>query len=494
MQPILTAAEMRCADERTVNRGLTATRLMERAARNALRYLMQNFDTSLVLFLCGGGNNGGDGVAMARLFAEQGGVCRLCYLGKLTEQGAPDPRAMSKECAYQFSLLPPQIPIISYPDLKDVTVAVDAMLGIGLSRPLSSPFVEAIAALAKSGVPVLSIDIPTGVCADSGMLHGCAVRATKTLAIAAKKRGHVLYPGLSLCGSVEVTDIGIEVESANAFLLERTDLDTLPKRPERSHKGTFGRILTIGGSIGMSGAALLAAKAAYRAGAGLVEIFTPYENREIYQIALPEAVLTLYSADRAREALADALRRADAVAIGMGLSVSETAKELVRTALELTTVPLVVDADALNAIAADPALLALLYARTAPTVLTPHLGEMSRLAGKSVAELMRDLPEHARSFAAASGTVTVLKDARTVISDGKCCYLNPFGNNGMSTAGSGDVLAGTIAALAATELPLDAAVHGVLVHALAGDAAAKRRGRHGLMASDIIDGICEILD
>ncbi|MBQ8358080.1 MAG: NAD(P)H-hydrate dehydratase [Clostridia bacterium] len=492
---VLTAAEMRAADERAINAGTPSRELMERAARAALEVLECEFDTSLVLFLCGGGNNGGDGLAMARFFAEGGGHARVIYMGRTDPCGAPDTDAMSIECARQFSLLPPAVEVCTVLKTEGATAAVDAIFGIGLTRPIEGSIKEAIEALRTAKLPVLALDIPSGVNADTGAVMGVALPAKKTVAIAAQKWGHLLYPGTALCGEITVADIGIRVEHSVGFLMEKNDLEDLPPRPPRAHKGSFGRVLIIGGSVGMSGAGFLAAKAALRAGAGLVEIFAPWENRVIYQTQLPEALLTLYDPEHFDEkALLGALERADAVAIGMGLSQSETAHRIVTCALTHTAVPLIADADALNLMAKDPSLLALCYKRGAPTVLTPHLGEMSRLSGYPIAALSADLPDHARAFAKGSGTVLVMKDARTVVSDGEKCYLNTFGNSGMATGGSGDVLAGIIASFAAQGAsPLDAARLGVLAHALAGDVACSRYGNRGLMAGDIIEGLCEAL-
>ncbi|MBR6727067.1 MAG: NAD(P)H-hydrate dehydratase, partial [Clostridia bacterium] len=324
---------------------------------------------------------------------------------------------------------------------------------------------------------------------------GVALPATQTLAIAAPKPGHLLYPGAALCGRLSVADIGIYSDSADAHLLEKEDLSALPPRPENAHKGRFGRVLIIGGAVGMSGAAYFAAKAALRAGAGLVEILAPHENRVIYQTQLPEALLTLYDPEALDEALLlNAISRADAVAVGMGLSQSDTALRLTALALAATKVPLVADADALNLMGRDPALLELCCQRSEPTVLTPHLMEMSRISATPIPVIAADPIGHAKRIAATVGAVVVQKDARTVISDGTEVYLNAFGNSGMATGGSGDVLAGVIASFAAQGAKaLDAARLGVLAHALAGDAALRHRGNHGLIASDIIDGLCEVL-
>ena len=493
MTVILSASEMKRADADAIASGTPSQILMERAARAALEIFLAEFDTSTPLFVCGNGNNGGDGLAMARFFCELVGRARVCYLGPTDEQGRPDTARMSEECARQYALLPAGVQVCCEPDLRGVSSVVDAIFGIGLTRPVEGKIADAITAINRSGLPVLALDIPSGVCADTGKVMGVALRATNTVAMSACKYGHFLFPGTLCCGAIMVADIGIPVQSSKGMLLERADLDTLPRRPERAHKGTFGRVLIIGGSVGISGAGYLAAKAAYRAGAGLVEIFAPEENRIIYQTQLPEALLTLYDPAAPDAApLEDAIARADAIAIGMGLGRSAGTQAFLERVLTTAALPLVVDADALNELAATPSLLRLLQLYTAPKCITPHLGEMSRLCGRSVSEISMDLPGVASQMAALLGGTVVLKDARTVICDTEHIFLNRYGNSGMATGGCGDVLAGIIAAFYAADNE-QAPVHGVLAHALAGDAAKEKCGSHGLMASDVIDALQQIL-
>lgn len=492
MEKILTAEEMKQNDNEAISTGTPSRVLMERAAHKALEELFAHFNTEKVLFCCGSGNNGGDGFAMTRFFAKAGGNADVCYLGEFDENGNPDTAKMSAECAYQYSLLPSTVKVRISPEFNGVSAVVDAIFGIGLTRPISGRCLAAIMSVNASKIPVLALDIPSGVHADTGAVLGAAIRAKRTVAIAAKKYGHILFPGTQLCGEVSVVDIGIPTHPSKGYLLEQKDLLALPQRPRRAHKGTFGRVLVVGGSHEMTGAAYLCAKAAYRAGAGLVEILTPIENRTVYATLLPEAVLTCYTGENVKEALKAALSRASAVALGMGLGQSELASLLVSETL-LSPLPVVVDADALNLISADQRLQAKLSARE-QTVLTPHLAEMSRLTKQSVQEIASDLPRAARTLSMRCGSVVVLKDAHTVIASNDDLYFNTFGNSGMATAGSGDVLAGIIAAFAAAGACADtAATCGVLAHALAGDAALKKIGSHGLMASDIANGLCEVL-
>ena len=276
--------------------------------------------------------------------------------------------------------------------------------------------------------------------------------------------------------------------------LTKQDLALLPPRPQNGHKGTFGRVLIVGGSLCMSGAGYLAARAALRAGCGLCEIFCPWENRVIYQTQLPEALLTCYTQEEPAKPLPTALDRADAVAFGMGLAQGEVTKKLLFSVLTGCVKPLVIDADGLNVLAAEKPLFDFVRRYPAPVVLTPHMGEMSRLTGIAIAELKSDPLTHAAALAEKTGAVVVLKSDRTIVTDGKSAARNVFGNSGMATAGSGDVLAGITAAFLARGMnACDAARCAVSAHALAGDAAKEKRGENGMIASDIIDGLCAVL-
>lgn len=494
MSDLLTAAQMKAADQQEIERGTPSQVLMERAARAALRILEKEFDTTRVLFLCGSGNNGGDGFAMARLFSELGGSAHVCYTGPWLNN-TPDRQKMSVECARQLSLLPSTVPVTKNAPIDGMTAVVDAIFGIGLTRDITGEISELISTLNKAQIPTLAIDIPSGIQSDSGSIAGVALRATHTVAIAALKYGHLLYPGASFCGKLHTVDIGIPTPNATASTLEKALLSELPPRPIRAHKGIFGRVLVIGGSVGMSGAGYLCARAAYRTGAGLVEIYAPEENRIIYQTQLPEALLTRYDPTAPDlQALQASLARAGSIAIGMGLGTSETTLQLLECVLQNARCPLLLDADALNVLAMAPHLLPLLRAYPASVVLTPHLGEAGRLLALPLAQVSADLPRYAAAICERTGAVTVLKDARTWITDGTQQAINTFGNSGMATGGSGDVLAGVIAALLAVcKDPFLAAKLGVLAHALAGDAARACCGEHGMMASDILDGLCKVL-
>lgn len=285
------------------------------------------------------------------------------------------------------------------------------------------------------------------------------------------------------------------MKKALTFSYTHKDLSLMPRRPEDSNKGTFGRVLCVCGSRGMAGAALLCAKAALRTGAGLVEILTPEDNRIILQTALPEAIVSTYDPSSPDTALIEAaVGRADAVVCGCGLGTSRDPLFVLSRVLRICRVPLVLDADALNLIALSPSLIK--YAKNA--IITPHPGEMSRLTGMTVDEIQSDRENVCLSFSQKHGLVCVLKGHRTVVSDGEKIYLNTSGNSGMATAGSGDVLAGIVGGILAQNksgslTTLQVAALAVYIHGLCGDIAAKNLGEYSLIASDIIDRMPKVL-
>ena len=540
-KPILTSAAMRACDDHTIQSlGIPSRTLMERAAHAVVAYLYRRadlFPCGRVLILCGNGNNGGDGMAAARFIADgshgEARAVSVLYTGAWDNvKMAPDHTAMSEECARQYELLVAAgIPVLSPDDihaaLRESAVVIDAMLGIGIRGPVRGSVPEVIEAVTRSGLPVLAVDIPTGVCADDGRILGHVLPARATVTMQALKAGLLLYPGADACGEISVADVGIDLsEVARPFAcLADEDLirDMMPPRARRSHKGSYGRVLAVCGSVGMSGAAVLCARGALRAGAGLVEVLTPEENRPVLQISLPEAIVNAYdsrpaaigSADAAeirrrsdlRRQITEALSRASAVIVGCGLGTSDTSRLVLRTVLECfptdRRVPLVLDADAINLLAEDPTLFDT-KALSAPdrcVILTPHPAEMARLYtggtpdGEAIAAFLEDTAAIATKFASRRGVTVVLKDAHTVVAaaDGTR-YICPFGNAGMATGGSGDVLGGVIAALFADRTVkrsefASVAAAGVALHALAGDRAADALGEYGMIPSDLIEQI-----
>lgn len=522
MTGILTAAEARRLDESiTRDHGIPSRTLMERAAAALVRCLTERtdlFPRGQVLVLCGGGNNGGDGFAAARQLACGEGCVptpvAVLYLGRLSPDGNPDTTRMSAECAHQYHraveagvpIYPPEALDSLLPQCASV---LDAVFGIGLQRPIEGVTAQVLASIDRSGLPVLAADLPSGVSADSGEVLGVALRAAMTVTMFTLKPGLLLYPGADLCGEIAVADLGappIEESILGAGLRPYAHLadevllrHILPPRPRRTHKGDYGRLSLVCGSVGMAGAAALVAEAALRSGVGLARVITPEGNRTILQTSLPEAVLTLYGQD------APALPPADGYVVGCGLGQSAEARQVLEAVLSLSCpVPTVLDADALNLIAAHPELwnAPLLTHPERCIVLTPHPAEMARLTGRSVSDILRDLPTAARTLAAQRGVTVVLKDAHTVVAtpDGEL-YISIAGNAGMAKGGSGDLLAGIIGSLltqcrfrmAKGKLsPAQVAAAGVYLHGAAGDLAAERLGEYGMFPSDILRMLPEV--
>jgi NAD(P)H-hydrate epimerase len=525
MFPLLTVAQMRQCDEYTIHTlGVPSQILMERAARAAIEVLYAEpalgmTNKTKVIVLCGCGNNGGDGFAMARFLMEEGVDAVVCYAGEW-QNGTPDTNKMSVECARQYALwrecggkTQDALPTYFTEYRKKPTIVIDALFGIGLCREITGTAAEWITQVSHHpDTPVLAIDVPSGVDADSGRIPGIALRAAATATMGAAKRGLLLHPAADFAGKLHLCDIGISYEALREIpeaqpvdawcLTEDTDIADILYRPPHGHKGTFGRVAVLGGSRGMCGAPYFAAKSAYRAGAGLVEIVSDEANRIPLQTLLPEAVLTLFDLDAlpSDEEFSRLFDRADSVVLGCGLGQSDAAYRIVEATLRLCTKPLVLDADALNLIAAHKPLQALMTARSTPTVITPHMGEAARLSGLTIAAMAADPFAASLALARQYNAVCVLKDARTVVSDGSQYRLTQaHGNSGMATGGSGDCLAGLIGALLAKArhypdaLPVFIAAGAVLIHALAGDCAANRLGACAVMASDIADAIGDVL-
>ncbi len=543
-QPILTAEAMRACDTHTIEVcGVPSQVLMERAARAAVTYLLTHpalFPVGRVVLLCGSGNNGGDGFAAARFLTDGSmGTTReavVIYTGRGMSDGntptaqsddsaqgggfRPDCDHMSTECARQYRLaveagVPVQPPAALPEALRHATAVVDAVFGIGLDRPITGATAELLRAVAATELPVLAMDIPSGIHADTGAVMGVALPARATVTMQARKAGLVLFPGADHSGEVAVCDIGIDLSlvahilPAPAILADRTLLRTAcPPRARRTHKGTYGRTVLLCGSPGMSGAAVLSTRAALRSGAGLAEVVTPEVNRTILQLAIPEAIVTAYDPAEPSRTVREAIRRADSVVLGCGLGLSPSAVSALGAALAaLPTdghIPTVLDADALNLLADDPTLweTAALAAPRGQVVITPHPAEMARLSGLSVPAVLADLPGTARAFARTHGVVVVLKDAHTVIAaPNGTTYLSTAGNAGMAKGGSGDALAGIIGALLAQNRArlatgntlVEVVAAAVYLHGTAGDHAAAVWGEYGLLASDLIEHIPPVL-
>jgi NAD(P)H-hydrate epimerase len=361
---------------------------------------------------------------------------------------------------------------------------------VGLSRDIKEPYAGVIRQINESTRPVLAVDMPSGISADTGQVLGVAVRAAKTVTFAFAKTGQILYPGADYCGEVLVRHVGITErgfgdERPKRFYLESADLSKLPPRHPYSNKGTYGKALLVAGQRHMAGAACLAGEAAYRMGCGLVKICTESCNREIMQTRLVEALFSPYDEQPL------SLEWPSAIGIGPGLGTDDEKWEILKKTLTETVCPVVVDADGLNLLAGRKEVL---KEHKGTVLVTPHIGEMMRLTGKTKEALLRNLPEACRSFAEAYGVICILKDTRTVISDGKNICINRTGCDGMATGGSGDVLTGMITGLLASGMDgFEAACLAVWIHGKAGEEAAGRLGRRGMLAGDLLDEIPKIM-
>ena len=502
---VLDTARMREADRRTIDEiGIPSIVLMENAGRAVAGAIEARFAAAArgrPMFLCGRGNNGGDGLVAARVLAERGAAVAIVLLAR-GEHVRGDART-NLDVARRLGL-----PVVEAPDeaawkacRPDVAAAdlvVDALVGTGLRAPLEGLLATVAADVNAARRPVVAVDLPSGLSADTGACIGTSVEARVTITLGAPKIPLVVSPAAERAGEMVVADIGIPSRVVDELGGPRVDLLTdgvvrawLPARARDAHKGDHGRIVVVAGSPGKTGAARLAGTGALRSGAGLVTVATPASCvgpvaavPEYMTAALPET-----ESGTARPAAADIVMAlgADVVAVGPGLGVGAEPRALVRTLVERVPGPLVLDADALTALADEPRALA--RRRDRITVATPHPGEMARLAGTTVGEVQANRIETARRFAAEHGVHVALKGARTVIAaPSGAVRVNTSGNPGMATGGTGDVLTGAVAAWLAQAVDAAAATAlAVHLHGRAGDLAAGRVGEAALVAGDVAD-------
>ena len=468
--------------------GYPSILLMEHAAQAVVDALSAYAKAgSRVLFVCGSGNNGGDGCAAARLWMQRGGQADV-WLLKSPSQMKGDAGVngcLLNSCGAPLTVLYSEAPEVP----GDCAAIVDALYGTGLSRELDGAALSAVRRINESGLPVVSVDIPSGVDGATGQVLGDAVRARETVAFHRAKHGLLLYPGRAYAGKLTVADIGIlpEWDGAQGIdVLEEADVCALlPVRPADGHKGTFGHVLSVAGSEGMAGAAALCARSALRAGAGLVTAACPFAALGTVQAQALCATAKVVADGAAFDAgaadmLAELAKGKAALAIGPGLSREEGAW-LAIEALVRSDTPKVVDADALYLLAKYGGGVG------ANTVLTPHPGEMARLCGTTVQAAPVEL---AQQLAADMNACVLLKGATTVIAHGEDVAMNVTGCDGMGTGGCGDVLTGTIAALLAQGMSVwDAARAGAYYHGRAGEAAQARLGARGVTAWDVCEAL-----
>lgn len=484
--------------------GIPGPVLMENAAAAVLQEMERHVEGLAGLkvgILCGKGNNGGDGLALARRLRIRGVPVRIALLAPFA--------ALQGEAKLNLSILrKTDVAIVQNAGasaLGDLVawsdILVDAMLGVGLSKPLKGGYALAVEFLNVSGKQVVAVDIPTGIDADTGRVEGSAVHADLTVTMALPKRGLFLYPGAGFAGKIRVADLGIppeviEKESIRVNLLDHDLMQGgMDCRARDSHKGDYGHLLVIAGSLGKAGAAIMTAKGSLRCGAGLVTLSVPSGIVPILQQQAFEAMCVPAGESidgtigmGSEDEILKTSRNMSACAIGPGLTTHYETVQIVRSLVQRIAVPMVIDADGLNALVGAAGML---KNAKAPVIVTPHAGEMARLCGVSNAEVLNDRIGIARTFAAKYGVTVVLKGAGTVIATPQGdAFLNTTGNPGMATGGTGDVLTGMIGSLLAQGyLTQEAACIGVYLHGLAGDLAARDKGEAGMIAGDLIEKI-----
>ena len=505
---IVTATQMQALDRRTITEarvpGLT---LMERAGSGTADFIRNRFGPlagKRVTIVCGKGNNGGDGLVVARLLRQGRARVTVLLLAPAAELSR-DAKAMYRRwlrVAGTSTTKSFRSPEQTEALLADSELIVDALLGTGLSTPVTGAYREAIRVMNEAGSPIVSVDMPSGIHADDGALLGCAVRASATVTFGLPKLGLYVGAGIDHAGVIHVVDIGIpsayvdEIDGRTFLITEDFVKAALPPRTASSHKGTYGHAGILAGSVGKTGAAALAAKAALRIGAGLVTVGVPASVNDVLEAKLLEAMTVPLPDTKARtfsragfDRILGFIQARTAVAIGPGLSTNPETVEVVQSLMKHLDRPSVLDADALNALASRASLLT--ECKT-PPILTPHPGEMARLeVGATSQSVNADRLGTARRFARERGVFVVLKGARTVVArpDGQLMVC-PTGNPGMATAGTGDVLTGMLVGLLAQGVPSwEAACAATYLHGAAGDMAAGRLGFAGMIAGDLIEQI-----
>lgn len=484
---LLTAAQMKEVDRIAIHeRGIPSTQLMEQAAKAVVREILNLPITSenkhSAIVYCGPGNNGGDGIAAARLLLCEGWMVKCVLVGerqKMTE----DSREMEdrlNRCGGSLDEFDSRLA----QEYANYEVAIDALFGVGLHSELRKDAQQAVQCIGKARW-VVAADIPSGIHADTGEELGCSVKADITVTFSSAKPGLFAGKGAVQSGRIVVADIGIpsdvtDEQSVATFVMDRP---CLPRRRRDAHKGDFRKLFILAGNVGYTGAPVLASRAAVRSGAGLVTLAVPEQIYPIVAVKCDEAMVWPWAEQY--EGILEKARKCNVALIGPGLGQSDQVEKLVLSLLRDLACPVVLDADGLNILSRH---MDVLKHRTAPTILTPHDGEFSRLSGRQLPVV--DRLTAARNFAMENNCVLVLKGYRTITADpqGKC-VINPTGNPGMARGGSGDALAGLIAGLLAQDGKVDSVCKAVWIHGYAGDLAAADKGEYGMSITDLIEQI-----
>lgn len=497
MKVVLDSQATKSLEQQAVQQGVSYFTLMENAGAAAALHLKAKAAGKHLAIVCGKGNNGGDGFVVARQLSPVAEKISVILV-----QGTP----VTDSAEQMFKRLPHTVEIFNWQTdteagrmaLYSADIIVDAVYGIGFRGSLPGELHPLAEAIANAGAQVVALDLPSGIQCDTGEIHGVCIPADETISFSVAKPAHLVEPGKSCCGKVTVVSVGIPEELIHtcptSFALTSSGMEWLQhKRSANTNKGTYGTLLTLCGSSGMAGAAMLSARAALRSGVGLVDMALPESLYPIVAPVLPEPVYTPLQqtstgavTEEAIHLLNEKLLGASAVLMGCGLGTGAFARSLVRRVLSCISVPLVLDADGINILAEN---IDILKTVRVPLILTPHPGEMARLMNTTAAEIQLHRLQYAKEFAMQHRVVLVLKGSGTIVAapDGRA-FFNPTGNPGMAKGGSGDVLAGMIASFTAQGVPpLQAALTGVYLHGLAGDRCADKWSERGMLPSDLIE-------
>jgi len=509
---VVTPDEMKTIDKTAIDEfGIPGIVLMENAALGVVREIAEilgDLSEKTIVVLAGKGNNGGDAFAVARHLFNMGAKVSVHVLAKLAD--ITGDAKINLDILLKMGLKVDEVTEDCHIDgikeiLKFSDIVVDGLLGTGLKGEVKGVMAGVIEAVNSSCVPVVAVDIPSGVNGETGEVSTVCIKASTTVTFGYPKIGQLVHPGCEYVGNLVTVDIGIPKAAVNEAGIKKYLIDLamvsglMPKREPDSNKGTYGKVLVVAGSRGMTGAACLTGEAALRAGAGLVYMAAPLSLLPIYAKVLVEA-LTIpledenkgYITRESIDKILVQLKNVNVAAVGPGLSTEDDVKEAVYSIVKSSKVPIVLDADGINLLAED---LSVLKELKAPMIITPHPGEMARLLGTTAKAVQEDRINIARDFSKEWGVITVLKGSKTVVAspEGEI-YINTTGNAGMATGGSGDVLTGVIASFIGQGLkPLDAAIAGVYLHGVSGDNIAKRIGEHGLIAGDLVQEIPKVI-
>ena len=495
---ISTVEQMRDLDRRAIeNFGIPREFLMENAGEAVYFVILKEHGIKNKKFIifCGGGNNGGDGLVVARKIHSTGGEVRIFLLGDEKKFRGSAKKNLEIVSRLPIEITPMESIKLKKEDVIQCDAVVDALFGTGLTRAVDGTYKEAIHLINQSGKPVFSIDIPSGINGNTGQIMGEAVKSDCTVTFGLPKRGNMLYPGFEHCGKLYVTHISFppSLYDSDSLKVEINQPIRLPVRDQKGHKGTFGDVLFIAGASSYLGAPYFSASSFLKAGGGYSRLaspssITPFianKGSEIVFIPLEETP-SISIALKNKQTLLDISEQVDLVVMGPGLSLNEETQELVRQLTLDIKKPLLLDGDGITAISED---MALIQGRQNPTILTPHVGEMSRIVQISTNEVLENGIPLVQEMTKSLNAFIVLKGAHSLIGyPNEKIFVNMSGNSGMATAGSGDVLTGTIAAMYGLGLGLEDAVRtGVFLHGFSGDLAASEKGEDGITAQDILD-------